>query len=45
MKILRLIRHTRNDKIKNDDIQGKVRRTVIENKMSKNQLRWFRHIN
>ena len=33
--------HTRNDKIMNEDIRGKIGGAEIERKMRENQLRWF----
>ena len=36
--------HTRNDKIKNKDIRGKVEAAEMEGKMRENRLRWFGHV-
>ncbi|KAM2205475.1 hypothetical protein ACFX1S_024966 [Malus domestica] len=36
--------HTRNDKIRNEDIRGKVGVAEIEGKMRENRLRWFGHV-
>ena len=33
--------YMRNDKIKNEDIQGKIGVAAIEDKMRENRLRWF----
>ncbi|XP_070055324.1 uncharacterized protein [Nicotiana tomentosiformis] len=37
-------RHTRMDKIRNDDIQEKVGEAPIDDKMREARLRWFRHV-
>lgn len=37
--------HVIEDIIKNEHIRGKVRVIAIEDKMRKNQLRWFGHVN
>ncbi|KAM1519454.1 hypothetical protein ACFX1Z_022250 [Malus domestica] len=36
--------HTRKDKIRNEDIRGKVGVAEIEGKLRENQLRWFGHL-
>lgn len=36
--------HMRNDRIKNQDIQGKVGVATIKDKMKEKQLRWFEHV-
>ncbi|KAM1225087.1 hypothetical protein ACFX2G_044844 [Malus domestica] len=36
--------HTRKDKIRNEDIRGKVGVAEIEGKMRENRLRWFGHV-
>ena len=36
--------HTRKDKIRNEDIRGKLGVAEIEDKMRENQLRWFEHV-
>ncbi|KAM1471250.1 hypothetical protein ACFXTO_042189 [Malus domestica] len=36
--------HTRNEKIVNEDIRGKVGVAEVEGKMRENQLRWFGHV-
>ncbi|RXH87370.1 hypothetical protein DVH24_034270 [Malus domestica] len=36
--------HTRKDKIRNEDIRGKVGIAEIEGKMRENRLRWFGHV-
>ncbi|KAM2298110.1 hypothetical protein ACFXTI_000109 [Malus domestica] len=36
--------HTLKDKIRNEDIRGKVGVAKIEGKMRENQLRWFGHV-
>ncbi|RXI07875.1 hypothetical protein DVH24_014441 [Malus domestica] len=36
--------HTRNDKIRNEDIRGKVGVAEIKGKMRENRLRWFGHV-
>lgn len=37
--------HTRNNKIKNENVKGKLEVVVIENKMRENRLIWFGHVN
>ncbi|XP_070020690.1 uncharacterized protein [Nicotiana sylvestris] len=37
-------RHTRMDKIRNDDIREKVHVAPIDDKMREARLRWFRHV-
>ncbi|KAM2568845.1 hypothetical protein TB2_009032 [Malus domestica] len=45
MRMLRwMCGHTRNDKIRNEDIQGKVRVAETEAKVRENWLRWFEHV-
>ncbi|KAM2693357.1 hypothetical protein EV2_007535 [Malus domestica] len=45
MRMLRWIcGHTRNDKIRNKDIRGKVGVAEIVGKLRENQLRWFGHV-
>lgn len=36
--------HTREDKIRNKDIRGKVEVTSVGNKMRETGLRWFEHV-
>jgi len=36
--------HTKRDKIRNEDIQNKVRVTPMEDKMREAKLRWFKHV-
>ncbi|RXH91995.1 hypothetical protein DVH24_021018 [Malus domestica] len=45
MRMLRwMCGHTRKDKIRNEDIQGKIGVAEIEGKMRENQLRWFGYV-
>ncbi|KAM2360015.1 hypothetical protein ACFXTH_002458 [Malus domestica] len=45
MRMLRwMCGHTRKDKIRNEDIQGKVGVAEIEGNMRENRLRWFGHV-
>ncbi|KAM2920166.1 hypothetical protein COP2_042051 [Malus domestica] len=45
MRMLRwMCRHTRKDKIRNEDIRGKVGVAKIEGKRRENRLRWFGHV-
>ncbi|RXH80211.1 hypothetical protein DVH24_041358, partial [Malus domestica] len=37
--------HMRNDRIKNEDILGKAGVITIEDKMRKNRIKWFEHVN
>lgn len=39
-----MCRYTRLDEIKNEDIQDKVRVTLLEDKMSEARLRWLGHV-
>lgn len=34
-----------NDRIKNDNIRGKIWMVAVEDKTRKNRLRWFRNMN
>ncbi|RXH99177.1 hypothetical protein DVH24_011502 [Malus domestica] len=42
-RISKMYQHTRNDRIKIENIRSKVGVTIIEDKIRENQLRWFGH--